>query len=366
MRIGVLASVGHMVDSFFSDIITSWRTAGHEVSVAAGTGTRDGAERIIPGLTRRPGPGVARAWSGLRSWAQEEQLDVILTNTATASAVARTARLQIPVVYFCHGLHWNKGRAASDRLWQVVERLLLRHTAGVITINSDDHAWFDRRLRADRILRLPTGVGLSPDTYPRVPPPGAEGDPAESTLRLAWIGEFSTRKRPHLALEVAASLRQAGVKFALQMVGEGALWGPTNEAIRRRGLANDVTAAGSADAAAVLAASHALIHTSAWEGLPRVMLEALAVGRPTYAFDVKGVRDVPQARLFPEDQPSLLARHVADDWQAGRLLKPLSIDPNTLDFSHCADAVSSFLEATSSNLPRGTTAAGAPVPYETT
>lgn len=366
MRIGVLASVGHMVDSFFSDIITSWRTAGHEVSVAAGTGTGDGTGRIIPGLTRRPGPGMARAWSGIRSWAQEEQLDVILTNTSTASALARTARLQIPVVYFCHGLHWNEGRAASDRLWQVVEGLLLRRTGGVITINSDDHAWFDRRLRADRILRLPTGVGLSPDTYPRVPPPGTEGDPAQSILRLAWIGEFSTRKRPHLALEVAASLRQAGVTFALQMVGEGDLWGSTNEAIRRRGLAPDVTAAGFADAAAVLADSHALLHTSAWEGLPRVMLEALAVGRPTYAFDVKGVRDVPQSRLFPEDQPSLLARHVANDWQAGRLLKPLSFDPNTLDFSHCADAVSSFLEEISSNPPLVTTDAAAPVPYETT
>lgn len=366
MRIGVLASVGHMVDSFFSDIITSWRAAGHEISVAAGTDTRDGAGRIIPGLTRRPGPGVSRAWSGIRNWAQDEQLDVILSNTATASALARTARLQIPVVYFCHGLHWNEGRAASDRLWQLVERLLLRNTAGVITINSDDHAWFDRRLCADRILRLPTGVGLRPDTYPCVPPPGAEGDPAKSTLRLTWIGEFSTRKRPHLALEIAASLRQAGVDFSLQMVGEGALLGSTNEAIRRRGLDNDVSAAGPADAAAVLAESHALIHTSAWEGLPRVMLEALAVGRPTYAFDVKGVRDVPQSRLFPEDQPSLLARHLADDWQAGRLLTPLSFDPNTLDFSHSANAVRSFLEETVSKTPLGTAAARAPVPYETT
>lgn len=349
MRIGILASVGEMVDSFFPDFIASWAMAGHEVSVAAGTATHDAAGRIIGGLTRRPGPGVARAWSGIRRWVQEEQLDVILTNTATASALARTARLQIPVVYFCHGLHWNEGRGASDRLWQAVERLLLLKTAGVVTINSDDHAWFRGRLSPERILRLPHGVGLRPDAYPRVPPPQLENDSGRKVLKLAWIGEFSNRKRPHLVLDVAESLREAGVDFALDMIGEGLLLESVNQAILRLGLANRVTAAGAGDAAGVLAGSHALIHTSAWEGLPRVMMEALAVGRPTYAFDVKGVRDIPQVALFPESEPSLLARQLAKDWNAGSLLETVSFDSDVLDFSRSAEALEAFLQEIVSN-----------------
>lgn len=346
MRIGVLASVGHMVDSFFSDIIASWKQAGHIVRVAAGTGTSDGSGHVIEGLTRRPGPGAVRAWSGLSSWAHEEKLDVVLTNTATASALVRTARLTIPVVYFCHGLHWNEGRGASDRIWQLAERVLLLKTSGVITINSDDHAWFSGRIPENRILRLPTGVGLRPESYPRVAPPSAEGGSERTVMRLAWIGEFSTRKRPHLALDVADYLRKEGVDFTLQMVGEGSLLDSINAAISRRGLEQHVSAEGTGNTAQVLADSHALIHTSAWEGLPRVMMEALAVGRRTYAFDVKGVRDIPRAVLFPEREPRALAGQLAADWRAGRLLQPIAFDPATLDVFHSAEAIRVFLEET--------------------
>lgn len=364
MKIGVLASVGAMVDWFFPDIIASWEAAGHEVTIAAGTDTRDGSGRVIEGLTRRPGLSSTRAWSGLRAWAQDEQLDVVLTNSATASALARTARLPVPVVYFCHGLHWNEGTSASDRLWQVMERGLLRKTAGVITMNSDDHAWFSGRFPEGRILRLPTGVGLRPSAYPRVPPPRPDEAGGGSLLRLAWIGEFSHRKRPQLALDIAEALREHGVHFTLSMTGDGSLLGPTRDLIRRRDLDDHVSAAGPGDSAEVLAASYALIHTSAWEGLPRVMLEALAVGRPAYAFDVKGVRDIPRAVLFPEGEAGPLARRLADDWESGTLLEPLDFDPHTLDFSHSAEAVLRFLDQTISrrrrtDAPRPRTAAWA-------
>ena len=346
MRIGMLASVGHMIDSFFSEIMASWTASGHQVSVAAGTGTRDGAATIIDGLTRRPGAGLLRSWSGLRDWVQDEHLDVVVTNTATASALARTARLRVPVVYFCHGLHWNHGRNPADWVWKSSERLLLRHTAGVIAINSDDHAWFSRRFPTNRILRLASGVGLTPDSYPSTPPPGADGGRGRDVLRLAWIGEFSTRKRPHRALDVASGLRQSGVDFTLEMLGEGPLLAPVNEEIRRLGLCPHVRAAGSGDAAAVLAASHALIHTSSWEGLPRVMLEALAVGRRTYAFDVKGVRDIQQSVLVPDGETSSLVSRIARDWESCRLLDSLMVDSAELDSSHSAESIRTFLEET--------------------
>lgn len=346
MRIGVLASVGHMIDSFFSDMMASWTVAGHQVTVAAGTGTRDGSARIIEGLTRRPGPGVIKAWSGLRAWVQDDDLDVVITNTATASALARTARLQAPIVYFCHGLHWNRGRSPVDRLWQASERLLLRHTAAVITINSDDHAWFARRFAEERILRLPSGVGLTLDSYPPGRPLSAQRGEALGTLRLLWIGEFTARKRPHLALAVAGCLRRSGLDFTLEMLGDGPLLESVNSEIRRLGLIPQVTASGIGETAQALAASHALIHTSEWEGLPRVMLEALAVGRPTYAFDVKGVRDIPESVLIPDGETSLLAGRIGRDWRSGRLLDPLTVDREALDVSHPATSVRTFLEDT--------------------
>lgn len=353
MRIGLLASVGHMVDSFFHEIIDSWVDAGHTVSVAAGTPTADGESVVISGLGRRPGSGTLAVWSGLRAWARDETLDIVLTNSATASALVRTARLRIPVVYFCHGLHWNIGTRLSDRVWQMVEEALLRRTDAVITINSDDHAWFTARVASRQLLRLHTGVGLDLERYREVRPPSEERPPQslqsqapyEGRLELVWIGEFSARKRPESAVEVAAGLRSLGVDFRLRMIGEGSRRGVVNDRIRRLGLTENVAAAGSGSAAAALSGSHGLLHTATWEGLPRVMLEGVAVGRRAYAFDVKGVRDVPEVVLVADGDVDALVASIWAEWSSGRMTAPLSFDRTALDSTRSADAVRNLLEA---------------------
>ncbi|MEX2446312.1 MAG: glycosyltransferase, partial [Dehalococcoidia bacterium] len=49
------------------------------------------------------------------------------------------------------------------------------------------------------------------------------------------------------------------------------------------------------DVPAVLAASDALVHASAAEGVPQVVIQALAAGAPVLATDVVGLREVPDA-----------------------------------------------------------------------
>lgn len=336
MRIGLLASTGGMLDSFFTEIAESWRSRGHTVSFGAGTPMVSAQATVIPGLSRRPDPRMVRALAGLRHWSDREDLDVIVTNSATASALVRLAGTRAPVVYFCHGLHWNETHSIGDRIWPVIERMLLPRTAGVISLNSDDRRWFARHLDGSRHLHLPAGVGLDLADYPiRELPDGP--------LRLCWIGEFSTRKRPHLALDTASELYRRGTDFHLEMLGEGTFRTQIRAEIADRGLAGIVTAEGPGDAAAALSRSHALLHTAQWEGLPRVMLESLAIGRRSYAFDVKGVRDIPLAQLTADgDSPGLAARIVAD-WDSGRLREPLVFDRAVLDYSHAATGIRQFL-----------------------
>lgn len=331
-----MASTGGMLDSFFIEIAQSWRSHGHTVSFAAGSSMVSDQASLIPGLSRRPGPGTFRALAGLRQWSEGEDLDVIVTNSATASALVRLAGTRAPVVYFCHGLHWNELRSIGDRLWPVIERMLLSRTAGVISLNSDDQAWFAGRLESRRRLHLSAGVGLDLARYPVRDLPGGP-------LRLCWIGEFSPRKRPHLALDTAAELQRRGIDFHLEMLGEGVFRAQIRAEISDRGLSGCVTADGPGDAAAVLADSHALVHTAQWEGLPRVMLESLAIGRGSYAFDVKGVRDIPLTQLSVDGDSTQLAARIAADWESGRLRRPLDFDRDLLDYSHAADGIRQFL-----------------------
>ncbi|WP_029089324.1 glycosyltransferase [Brevibacterium album] len=336
MRIGLLASTGGMLDAFFPEIAAAWEEAGHTVHTAAGDACAQMPGAVIGGLTRRPGLSSGRACRELRAWCGEQRLDVVVTSSATASALVRLSRLPAPVVYFCHGLHWNRLRTPQDHVWQLVEHQLLVRTAAVITINSDDEVWFRHRMPAHTVRRIRAGVGLDLRRYPRAPLPAGP-------LSLVWIGEHSSRKRPDQALETVRRLEAAGVDCELTMIGRGDLLERTRAQVRARGLSRSVHVAGWGDSAQALAGAHALVHTARWEGLPRVVLEAFAVGRPTYAFDVKGVRDAPGTVLVPDADAGALASAIRTDWESGLLHRALDDDPGFLGSEAVAAEILTFL-----------------------
>lgn len=341
VRIGLLTSVPVTLDAFFPDWVERWRSEGHVVSPASGPGP-DGApaaiegSRVIEGITRNPHPTNGTAHRRLRAWASDEQLDVILTSTATASAIVRTARTGVPVAYFCHGLHWGEHPTWRDAVPRSLERSLLRSTAAVVSLNSQDDAWFAHRLRPGRPhLRLTAGVGLEPADWPHVPLPTDRG-----TLRMTWVAEMSPRKRPLDALAVVRDLRATDVDVELTMLGDGPLLAQVRTAAA--GLTG-VRVVGRDDPHPYLAEAHLLLHTGAWEGLPRVGLEAAAVGRATHGYDVKGVRDTPGAVVAGRvgDVPAL-SESVRTWWAAGDL-EP-EVDRAALDWRRAHREVSDLLE----------------------
>jgi glycosyltransferase involved in cell wall biosynthesis len=98
-------------------------------------------------------------------------------------------------------------------------------------------------------------------------------------------------------------------------VGDGPLRAAAEEAAVQAGVAARVTFLGlRKDAPDLLSASDVAVHSSLREGLPRVVLEALAVGTPLVATAVGGVPDVVTdgvtGLLVPPGDPAALARAV--------------------------------------------------------
>jgi glycosyltransferase involved in cell wall biosynthesis len=336
MNIGVLTSVGETLDAFFPPHIAYWREAGHRVFSAAGTAARSVETDVLPAVSRRPSLRNLRAPSEISSWAARRQLDVIVANTAVASFVARARKQAVPVVYFCHGLHWNTGRSASERVWQMLERHSLRNTAAVVTINSDDRRWFTTRLPTERILYLKHGIGVPLDRFTFSPVP------TSGLVALIWVGELSERKRPILGIEVVERLAAMGVPVRLDMFGDGAMRKQVEA--RAQVASAEIRVRGHSGAVSEeLKRSTALLHTAAWEGLPRVGLEAVATGRPVFAFDVKGVRDLPSVRLAADGDVDALARAIAtaDLSAVGR---ELSSTRRLLSTEHASRQLMEFLE----------------------
>lgn len=323
MRVGLVAGMGVTIDSFFPEILDMWRRYGWHVEVAVGPdgpSSSDGNTTILSGLSRRPSCRNVRAPRQLREWVSGHDLDLVITNTATTSLVVRSSGLSVPVVYFCHGLHWQEPDKGSARLWATLEAHALRHTAGVICLNSDDQQWFRLRAPAKPILRLAHGVGLDTNSYTRSSPP-----PLDDCLRLVWIGEFSRRKRPMHAIKTVQELKARGLPVTLTMLGDGPLLKRARDNVAQIGLADAVKLVGRQDVAGYLSSAHALLHTATWEGLPRVGLEAAAIGRAVIAYDTKGTRDLPGVVLAERQDPVFLAQTVESWVAAGQVVNTVQV-----------------------------------------
>ena len=336
VTVGVLTGIGETLDQFFPELIAHWREAGLQVVSAASNQSQLADHTILPSLSRRPQLRNLAAPYELRRWIVDTSANVVLTNTAVVSFLARIRPQPCPVVYFCHGLHWDTGHRVSEKVWQAMELAALKRTSGVIVINDDDEEWFTRHAPRVPRLRLPSGVGLDVDSFPRSP------TPAGQHVQLLWAGEFSDRKRPLLAIEVLAKMRAQGVDASLVMCGSGPLMHETQALIDRENLAGYVQLAGQqTDIASWITKSHALLLTSRWEGLPRIGLEAIAVGRPVFAFDVKGTRSLDGVVLAPNADPQALAGMIAERLPGNEELAPV---PVSLGSGWVADEIRAFIE----------------------
>jgi glycosyltransferase involved in cell wall biosynthesis len=107
---------------------------------------------------------------------------------------------------------------------------------------------------------------------------------------------------------------RSGRTFQLVLVGDGPMRAEVEAAIRSRGLTERVHITGWATGAQVrahLEEARALVLPSFAEGLPVVLMEALALGRPVLTTYIAGIPELisngQQGWLFPAGDPSAAA-----------------------------------------------------------
>lgn len=108
------------------------------------------------------------------------------------------------------------------------------------------------------------------------------------------IGRLEPEKRYDVLIEAWRQLRDGHPGWLLQIYGEGSLHDELQESIERLGLGAGVRLMGpTEDVAAVLVGAAALALSSDQEGLPLVLLEAMACGVPCVAADcAPGIRQI--------------------------------------------------------------------------
>jgi len=113
--------------------------------------------------------------------------------------------------------------------------------------------------------------------------------------RLVCVGRLAEQKGQLLLVEAAAQLAREGVDFEITLVGDGPMRGEIEKLIERHGLRDRVKVAGWMGSDAVrdqILASRAMVLPSFAEGLPVVIMEALALGRPVISTYVAGIPEL--------------------------------------------------------------------------
>jgi glycosyltransferase involved in cell wall biosynthesis len=122
------------------------------------------------------------------------------------------------------------------------------------------------------------------------------GSPAPpSRPRLVCVGRLCADKGQMLLVEAAHRLQREGREFEIVLVGDGDLRTGLEEKIRSLGLGARVILRGWMDGAGVhreIAEARALVLPSLAEGLPVVLMEALAMGRPVISTYVAGIPEL--------------------------------------------------------------------------
>jgi glycosyltransferase involved in cell wall biosynthesis len=226
----------------------------------------------------------------LAEMVRSEDYDLIHAHTPRTALVGRLAARQAGVPFIYH-VHSPAGRDSTRRLFNWLngsaEWAAVRGADRLIAVSPSLRDYMVRRgTPQDRIVCVPNGVPVSTNQHVRHPPSG--------TWTLGAVALFRPRKGIEVLLETLAALRSRNIDVRLRAVG-----GFETETYKAEvlGMAERLELTEAIDWIGFtrginreLAKMHLFVLPSLFgEGLPMVVLEAMAAGLPVVASRVEGV-----------------------------------------------------------------------------
>jgi len=320
------------IDSVVTLDRAGWRTilaagsVGAEISVVDQARSRGCRTVLLPALTREVSPArdLLALWQVFRL-IRRERVVLVHTHTSKAGFVGRLAAWLAGVPVILHTPHghifYGYYGPALTAVFVALERLAARLTDRIVVLTErgiEEH--LARGIgRREQFRVIPSGVDL--DAVRRGAPSyeaarGRLGVDPESRL-IVGLGRLEPVKGFQLLIEALPLICSAVPATRLLLVGDGSLRDELGARARALGVGERVQMAGARlDAAAFLAAADLVVVPSLNEGMGRVLVEAMALGRPVVATRVGGIPAVmvegETGSLVPPGDPPALARAASE------------------------------------------------------
>jgi glycosyltransferase involved in cell wall biosynthesis len=277
---------------------------------------------LIPHLQRAVHPWKDwRAFWEIYRLCRRERFTIVHTHISKAGVLGRLAARLAKVPIIVHTVHTISFQAsessAVNRLYLWLERLcapLTQRFLVVSQLNTVKH--LEARIGKPEQYRLVySGVDVERLQALRYGPEQVRanlGIPAHHRIVL-WIGRLAYQKDPLNFVRAAAMVCREVPDVTCVMVGDGPLRGEVEALIDAQSMRGRILVTGFRDDVAEILSSASLLgHSSRFEGMGRVISEAMLLGVPVVGSAVDGVVEAIESGkrggvLVPPEQPEELA-----------------------------------------------------------
>jgi glycosyltransferase involved in cell wall biosynthesis len=240
--------------------------------------------------------------------------DIVHTHGGTAGFYGRlAARLASvrTIIHTYHGIHYVHGNFTLKKRILLLAEQMLKHITSVciLVCKSDVALAREHRLVSEKKFAVVyNGVDVAGIA-------SVSGQSTDSIERVDFgtIGRLHEQKGQSFLLEAFALLHQKHQHIKMRIVGDGELRESLMALAERLNVAESVEFAGiKLNTAEQLNAMDCFVLPSLWEGLPLVMLEAMAAHKPIVATRVDGMLEIAEdhreAILVPHSDAPALAQ----------------------------------------------------------
>ncbi len=265
-----------------------------------------------------------RALLKIRRLLKKEKPDIVHTHTSKAGLLGRlAARLAgIPsIIHTPHGhVFFGYFGALKTKMFILLEKLASRITDRIIALTPREKADYlsYKVAEEDKLVVIPSGIEL----HKCQPTPQEErsklrkelGIPDRSAV-VGTAGRLVPVKGPGFLLQAIGQVISEHPDTYLVFAGDGPLRKNLKKDAVDRGLAKNIIFTGwRDDMARVLSVFDIFCLPSLNEGMGRVLVEAMALGKPIVASDVGGIPDLiipgKNGILVPPQNPGELAKQI--------------------------------------------------------
>ena len=308
-----------------ADLLKRLPAAGIEVSLACPEGGSLSALADSLDIARYPVPirlGMSPAkLASVRRAIEASQADIVHAHGGRAALFARLAdkRAAERVVYTVHGIHADRaGSTARKVIFLSLERLQRSRTAHFIAVCESD---VGKGVRLGILDSAKTSVVYNGIELPALPQVSgafrAELGLDSATPLALCIGRFHEQKDHVTLLHAWRAVLDREPSAVLALVGWGGMEDELHEVAVTLGLGAGMRfVAPRSDIEPVYADSDIFVLSSLWEGLPYVLLEAMAYRLPVVSTNVDGIPeavvDGKTGVLVEPSDPAVLATAVLE------------------------------------------------------